>query len=198
MKANETACAACSSPVPEEFWNREEAVRCPGCGRNVRVLVFPAASKSDLGAAPAALEGEIEASCFYHPQSRAAQVCEECGRFLCNLCDLEVDGRHICPGCFESGLSAHKIEMAETRRPMYDTIALAMSTLPVLLIWPALVGAPWALFIVFRRWNAPSSVVPRTKIRFLLAAAFAVAEIAFLAFVIYMMTQVSMRPRPKA
>ena len=198
MAVKEIACAACSLPVPEELWNRDEEVRCRWCSRNMMALVFPAIAQTRMGEAPAALQGETEASCFYHPQSRAAQVCEECGRFLCNLCDLEVDGRHICPRCFESGVSAHKIEMAETRRPMYDTVALAMSTLPAVMIWPALVGAPWPLFMVVRRWNAPSSVVPRTKIRFILAALFALAEIGFLFFVIYMMFHVGtmMRQQP--
>ena len=193
---NATACATCSLPVPEEFWNREEGVRCRGCGHRVRALVFPAIEHAAIGAAPAAIGAEAEASCFYHPLSRAAQVCQECGRFLCNLCDLEVDGRHICPRCFESGISAHKIEMAETRRTMYDTMALALSTLPVLLIWPALIGAPWALFLVVRRWIAPSSVVPRTKIRFILAAVFALGELVFVAIVIYTMTKVNLRPTP--
>jgi len=187
MAANAIACAACSFPVPQEFWNREEGVRCPGCGANVRAAVFPAIANSQMGAAPTALQGETEASCFYHPQSRAAVPCQECGRFLCALCDLDVDGRHICPRCFDRG------EKVEPRRAMYDSIALAIATFPALLFWPALVGAPWALFVVVRRWNAPSSVVPRTKIRFLLAALFAVAEIAFFIFVIYMMIQVSAR-----
>jgi hypothetical protein len=51
--------------------------------------------------------------------------------------------------------------------------------------------------MVIRRWNAPSSIVPRTKIRFILAALFAVTEIAFLVFVIYMMTKVGLRTRPQ-
>jgi hypothetical protein len=78
---------------------------------------------------------------------------------------------------------------------MYDNMALALATLPALLIWPALIGAPWSLFLVVTRWNAPSSVVPRTKIRFILAALFAVAELGFLGFVIYMMAQVGMKAR---
>jgi hypothetical protein len=161
----------------------------------VRVTVFPAIDVLVAGESPQALEIESEASCFYHPQSRAAIVCQECGRFLCALCDLEVEGRHICPRCFESGVSAHKIQTAEPRRVMYDNMALALATLPALLIWPALIGAPWSLFLVVTRWNAPSSVVPRTKIRFILAALFAVAELGFLGFVIYMMAQVGMKAR---
>jgi DNA-directed RNA polymerase subunit RPC12/RpoP len=188
------ACAACSLPVPEDLWNREEEVRCPSCRHSMIALVFPAIANAALGVAPTAVDSENEASCFYHPQSRAAQVCANCGRFLCNLCDLEVDARHICPRCFDSH------ETVETRRPMYDTMALALSTLPALLFWPALFGAPWALFIVFRRWNAPSSLVPRTKIRFILAALFALVEISFIAFVIYMAFigfQAGVRARPQ-
>lgn len=187
MPANAIACAVCSSPVAAENWNREEASRCPGCGQEVRALVFPAIRHERSGESPAALEGESEASCYYHPQSRAAQVCQDCGRFLCHLCDLDVDGRHTCPRCF------NKTEVLETSRPMYDTMALALATLPALLFWPAFLGAPWALTMVIRRWNAPSSVAPRTKIRFILAALFALAEIGFGIFVIYMFTQVSLK-----
>jgi hypothetical protein len=179
MTAYKIACPGCSLPVPEEFWNREEGVRCRGCGQPVRVLVFPAIEAAPAGAAPAALGAETEASCFYHPESRAAQVCQDCGRFLCNLCDLEIDGRHICPRCFES------TEKPEPRRTMYDAVALALSTLPMFMVWPALVTAPWALFLVIRRWNTPLSLVPRTKIRFVLAGLFALAEIAFFVFLIY-------------
>jgi DNA-directed RNA polymerase subunit RPC12/RpoP len=187
MPANAIACAACSYPVSAEFWNREEGVRCPGCGHRVRAMVFPAVNSTRTGISPAALEEETEASCFYHPQSRAAQVCEDCGRFLCNLCDLEIDGRHICPRCFD------KVETVEPVRPMYDTMALAIATVPALLFWPAIVGAPWALVMVIRRWNAPSSLVPRTKIRFILAALFALTEIGFVIFIIFMMTQLNLR-----
>ncbi len=195
MAADAIVCAACSMPVPREFWNREEGVRCRGCGQNVRVTVFPAIDLHPIGAAPEALQVETESSCFYHPQSRAARVCDECGRFLCALCDLEVEGRHICPRCFESGVSTHKIQTVEQRRIMYDNVALALSTLPFLLIWPALIAAPWALVLVVTRWNAPSSVVPRTKIRFLLAALFALAEIGLVVFMIYAMTQVNLKGR---
>jgi hypothetical protein len=189
MAADSIACAVCSWPVPREFWNREEGLRCRVCGHAVRVSVFPAIGQAVTGASPEALQAETEASCFYHPQSRAAIVCQECGRFLCALCDLEVEGRHICPRCFETGISAHKIQTAEPRRVMYDSVALALATFPFLLIWPALIAAPWSLFVVVTRWNAPSSVVPRTKIRFMIAVLFALAELGFIAVIIYLMIQ---------
>lgn len=195
MAADVSVCAVCSWPVPREFWNREEGVRCPVCGHKVRISVFPAIDRTIAGVVPEILQGDAEASCFYHPQSRAARVCQECGRFLCSLCDLEIEGRHICPRCFESGVSAHKIETVEQRRVLWDNVALALSTFPAVLVWPALIGAPWALTVVIRRWNAPSSVVPRTKFRFILAAIFALSEIGVMVFVIYMMTQVNLKGR---
>jgi len=187
MAANAIACAVCSYPVPAENWNREEASRCPGCGNGVQALVFPALHIARAGEVPAAVQGEAEASCYYHPQSRAAEVCSDCGRFLCHLCALELNGRHVCPRCFE------KTEVLIPNRTMYDTMALAMVLFPPLLFWPAIVGAPWALVLVFTRWNAPASLVPRTKIRFIIAAILALAEIGFGVFIIYMILQVSLK-----
>ena len=187
MAADAIVCAACSMPVPREFWNREEGVRCRGCGQTIRVSVFPAIDVVVTGAHPELLQGETEASCFYHPQSRAAVPCESCGRFLCRLCDLEVDGRHLCPVCFQSGVPILQAEV--TRRTMYDTIALALATLPSLLIWPAIVTAPASLFLVFRWWRAPGSIVPRTKIRFFLAGLFALAEVSGAAIVIWLIVR---------
>jgi len=153
----------------------------------VQALVFPALHIARAGEVPAAVQGEAEASCYYHPQSRAAEVCSDCGRFLCHLCALELDGRHVCPRCFE------KTEVLIPNRTMYDTMALAMVLFPPLLFWPAIVGAPWALVLVFTRWNAPASLVPRTKIRFIIAAILALAEIGFGVFIIYMILQVSLK-----
>jgi hypothetical protein len=178
-------CGECSWPIPAEAWNREEGVTCPGCRQKVQVAAFPAIGGARIGALPEAVLADTEASCFFHPESRAAVPCDECGRFLCRLCDIEVDSRHLCPSCFQAGVAGNKLENVETRRTMYDTMALAFATLPALLIWPAIVGAPAALYIVFRRWNAPRSIVPRTRIRFYLAVLFALGEIVGVVLLIW-------------
>jgi len=171
-------------PVPSESWNRGEA-RCRGCGQALQVGVFPAIETARTGALPEAVQAETEASCFYHPSSRAAVPCDECGRFLCRLCEIEIGSRHLCPTCFQSGLSSNKLQAVETRRTMHDSIALALATWPVLLIWPPIVSAPAALFIVVRRWRAPGSIVPRTRVRYYLAALLALAELIGIGFLIY-------------
>ena len=195
MATQAVRCGECSWPIPAEEWNREAGTRCPGCRQKVQVIAFPAIAGKRVGAAPEAVLAETEASCFFHPESRAAVPCDKCGRFLCRLCDIEADGRHLCPACFQAGIAANQLGNVETRRTMYDTMALALATIPALLVWPVMVGAPAALFVVFRRWNAPRSILPRTRIRFYLAALLAVAEIAGIAFVIWTLVQLPSRVR---
>ena len=73
---------------------------------------------------------------------------------------------------------------------MCDTIALALATFPALLIWPAIIGAPAALYVVIRRWRAPLSILPRTRIRFYLAALFALAELVGIGLLIWAIARV--------
>lgn len=178
-------CGVCSWPLPPETWNPESGTACPGCRTRTQVVAFPALTRVDAGAAPETVGAETEASCFYHPQNRAETPCDECGRFLCRLCELNVDGRHLCPGCFSAGVRGRKIQEVDTRRTMYDSIALALSTLPALLFWPVLVSAPMSLYYVIRHWNSPRSILPRTRIRFYLAGLFATLEIGGIGLAIF-------------
>ena len=185
MTASALHCAQCKWPLPLQSWNREFGMACPGCGTRVQVTVFPAIERTRAGALPEALEDPSEASCFYHSLHRAAAPCDECGRFLCRLCELEVDGRHLCPVCFQVGMRERKINELDTRRTMYDSIALLLATLPALLIWPPLVTAPAALYFVVRYWKAPGSVAPRTRYRYYLASVLALAEIVGIGLLIW-------------
>jgi len=170
--------------ISEDAWNREGNVRCPACRERLRVAVFPAIDRPVAGALPEALDAASEASCFYHPHSRAVLPCDECGRFLCSLCELDVNGRHLCPTCFNAGVRERKIASVETRRTMYDTIALSLATFPALMLWPAVIGAPASLYYVIRYWRAPGSLAPRTRVRFYLAAFFGLSEIVGIGFLI--------------
>jgi hypothetical protein len=103
-----------------------------------------------------------EASCFYHPDKRAVIPCDSCGRFLCSLCDIELNNRHICASCLETGQEKGKIKNLENHRKLHDSIALHLAVLPI-------VTAPVAFYLAIRHWKTPSSVIPRSKIRQILA-----------------------------
>ncbi len=72
----------------------------------------------------------------------------------------------------------------ETSRTMYDSIALALAIFPAFLFWPVLVTAPLTLFWIFRHWNSPRSILPRSRARFYIAGLIALSQIGLIAVVI--------------
>jgi len=185
MSLRQVACTECGANVPPEFVNADEFLGCPGCGQLFRVFTFPALQRTMAGNAglPAVETGE--ASCFYHAQKKAIVACDSCGRFLCALCDVEIGVSHRCPACLEAGKRTQKLETIEDRRTLYDGLALVLATVP-LLLWPfTLFTAPAALFLVVRYWRRPLSVLPRTRIRFVLAFLIAFAQVCGWLFLFY-------------
>jgi len=177
-------CSACLRPLPAELWTGVEGQRCPFCGATVLVRAFPAIAQSQTASLPQALAADLEASCFYHTQSRAHALCDECGRFLCSLCMLEIPGRTLCPVCFAANLHGRKIQDLESNRTMHDSVALALAIFPAFLFWPILVTAPLTLFWIARHWNSPRSILPRTRVRFYFAGLIALSQIGFIVVVI--------------
>jgi hypothetical protein len=172
------SCPACNAPLGETLFNRLELVPCQACGAPVQAEIFPALfrpSKRGEGGEPIMVEGE--SSCFYHPQKKAVVPCEGCGRFLCGLCDCELHGEHYCPACLEVGRQKGKIQRLQNQRTRYDSIALAVAILPLLIFYLTIISAPLALFLALRYWKAPRSIVHRTRIRLVLAITLATLQI---------------------
>jgi hypothetical protein len=181
-------CTKCTAPLPGDVFNPSGLVPCPGCGQLLQVEVFPALfQRFAPGRTGEALMEEGESSCFYHPQKKAVLPCDSCGRFLCALCDCELDGRHICPACLETGKKKGKIQSLQNHRILYDSAALALAVLPMVIavfVYFTFITAPVALFIVIRHWNTPGSVVRRTKARHIAAITIASLQIVGWIFVI--------------
>jgi hypothetical protein len=158
--------------------NSAELSACSSCKALLRADVYPALYKSlPVGLSGEALHMDKEASCFYHPRKKAVIPCSACGRFLCALCDVKFNGNHLCPACLEKGKTKRKIKNLENHRTCYDTIALLVATLPMLIYWFTILTAPLTIFLTVKFWKAPSSIIPRTKVRFVLAALIAGLQI---------------------
>ncbi len=128
-----------------------------------------------------------EASCFYHPLKRAVVPCDRCGRFLCGLCQVEFLGQNWCPRCIQASSEKGQLTHLDPSRTLYDNLALMLAIVPVLLIFATIITAPLTLYIVIRYWRAPSSILPRTKIRFYIAALLATIQIgAWIWLVLFM------------
>ena len=131
----------------------------------------------------AAVQIQGEAECFNHPGKQAVTACSVCGRLLCSLCDIDIDGKTLCIHCLQSGREKQKIASIEDKRTLYDSLALNLAFWPMLFIFPTLITAPAVLFIVLRYWKAPGSVLTRSRFRFILA--FAVALLQVLGWCLY-------------
>jgi hypothetical protein len=171
------ACSRCNTPIPPADWNREHAF-CASCRAPFLALVFPAfLSKPGNSTSGTPVLEAGEASCFYHPLKRAVVPCDRCGRFLCALCQVEFLGQNWCPRCIQASGEKGQLAQLDPSRKLYDNLALILATFPALIIWPTIITAPLTLYIVVRYWRAPSSIVPRTKIRFYIATSLAIVEI---------------------
>jgi hypothetical protein len=172
-------CPHCQMVLPGSMINTRELAPCPNCGKKMDVRVYAAYFRSEpVGSAGELVMVDGEASCFYHPQKRAAVPCDACGRFLCSLCDVDVNGKHICPTCIDSGQKKGKIVELENQRILWDSAALGMALLPLLTVFGTIVTAPAAVVMGVMALKKPSSIIPRTRVRIYLAFLFAGAEIA--------------------
>ncbi len=172
-------CPQCAAALPAGQWNQPELAACPSCRALLQVEVFPALFREPkLAGTGEALVAPEDASCFYHPARKAVQPCEACGRFLCALCDCELNGQHLCPTCLEVGKKKGKLANLENRRTLYDSIALALAIIPLLIFYFTIVPAPLALYLAIRHWNTPTSIIRRTKVRFVAAIVLAALQMA--------------------
>lgn len=186
--ALELRCANCRVEIAPDYWNDPAGTGCRGCTEPVNVRVFAAMFRSVEAALPDRVGAEGEASCFYHPDNRASVTCDDCGRFLCSLCEIPAEGRRVCPACLEKGPAGQP--GTEDQRVLYDSIALHLSTWPILTVWFPMFTAPMALYYAIRHWRVPPLVVPRRwRLRMAIALIFSLSQVigllAFTGFVMW-------------
>ncbi len=180
------ACTKCRTPLPPVLYNTGNLRACPSCRARLQVEVFPAVLRPPgLGVAGETVVLDGEATCFFHATKRAVVPCGSCGRFLCAVCDVEMNGEHLCSLCIESGKKKGRMQKLENKRTLYDNLALAVALIPMIFGYTTIIGAPIAIFIAIRYWNAPSSVVPRTRWRSVVAIIVALLQLVGWAVVIY-------------
>lgn len=169
-------CPSCHAPLPDGLDVAPTIERCGACNTRLRVATFPAFFQPPPEAQPgqSAIE-DGEATCFHHDQKRAVATCDACGKFLCQLCDVELPTGHFCTQCFEQGARKGKIAEVERSRPRYDTVVLMLALLGLFLWTIPLVPLGAFIFGIVKR-KAPPSLVHRSRVRLYLGLTLAVIE----------------------
>jgi hypothetical protein len=170
-------CPKCRTEFEASPTLDHQEFSCPKCAEEIETFFFPALFRPrETGVAAVALLDQTEASCFYHPQKQAAQVCDGCGRLICSLCSVEMGAEHLCPNCISSGRRKGKITSLENSRTCYDKIALSLSLLGIVFYVFAFILSPIVIFLAIRHWNSPGSVMGVSRTRFIVAIVLASLE----------------------
>lgn len=141
---------------------------------------FPALTRPVAAGVQAAPMIENGATCFFHPRNAAHVPCDDCGRFLCALCDLPLGGRHLCPSCIETAVRKPTENPWSSNRFLWGRAALIASLGPVL-FYPftflTFLTAPAALVLCILWWKKPGSLTGGGRLSLVLALIFSVAQI---------------------
>lgn len=164
-----TPCVHCAQSIAIEAVQPElQARRCFHCNAEQVQVLYPAGYREANDLAPTPAE-EGGAACYFHEASDAQNVCDDCGRFLCDLCTLAIPmpanappdfPERLCPACFENRVALEtsnpRWDLFRTTYPRYDLIVGFLILGPVVL-FPFLIFSiftfPAALFILLRYWR---------------------------------------------
>ena len=178
-------CSNCKLEPHSIAVNENNLQTCTHCGKQVSVHVYPALLKTLE--TPVVVDAPVigeESSCFYHPQKQAMVVCDDCGRFLCNLCDIEMNGRHVCTACLEIPVTNEASVVQKNKFVHYDTIALLWAVACILMWFFSALFSIISLYYCIRHWNTPISATPRNRWRFVVAALFSTGVLCAWGFVL--------------
>jgi hypothetical protein len=191
-------CPACGSELELHDIEGGRSERCLKCEREIYGMILPRAVAEPARPATPQIAGSQEATCFFHDDKAAERSCDVCGRFVCALCDLELEARHLCPNCFNQQMAAGKLETMKTREVLHDSLALGIAFLSWL-FWMfgfVIVAIPAIIYLMVRYWSEPrNSPVPRWPWRYIAALGVVVVPvILFIAFV-FNLSRATARPR---
>lgn len=173
------ACPACLTIQNPAQVNTGTLFKCPDCGTHLRADLFNAFLRpADPGTVGSPVQEQGQAECYNHPGRQAQAPCAQCGRLLCDLCAVDLDGRSLCFSCLKAGRDKQQIVDLETRRTLHDSIALALALVPILFIFPTVVTAPAAIYMALRYWKRPPMILPRSQWRNIAAIILAGGQIA--------------------
>lgn len=180
-------CLKCGCLIPWTDVRHEAITSCPRCRQHQELFVFAAAYRSLYPDRPRGREAlPEEATCYFYPDRRADYVCALSGRFICEEAATDWEGQKVSVDSLLRLRREESTDGLKTRSVLYDDIAMATAIFP-LLFWPlTLFSIPAVFYITFRHWKrGPTSIVRRSRWRYLLANLLVLPQLALWVFVIH-------------
>lgn len=139
---------------------RSQSFVCRHCHTAATVELFPAHGRGLQAGRVGVASGADEAACFFHAEKRAEAACDQCGRYLCALCDIHVGERHFCPQCFGGdGRMSAPSGITERNRTMRGRLGFWLALGSLLLGPLAAIGGPIAIYLGIRGLREPPSLI---------------------------------------
>lgn len=140
------ACPRCQKPIDLTAIPTSAAAVCPLCARTFEAVHFdPPPPDTTL---PQSVDASLAAAqpCAFHEHNAAVVECERCGSFMCRLCRIDIDGRTLCPGCFERLATEGSIDSAVTTFRDYSGMAGVAALLGIVISFLGVLFGPATIY----------------------------------------------------
>jgi hypothetical protein len=146
---NGPACPRCGAPLLVELIAAGQQ-RCVACTRvfeampffppDVRVVVQGIAEAGPAGAVP----------CAQHGGNAAIANCSRCGVFMCSLCRVQIDGRELCPACYDRLAAEGALPSVRSHVRNYRGMALFVGLAGCWMYFLSLLTGPAAIYLAIQ------------------------------------------------
>lgn len=189
-EAGKIHCPKCHAPLPAPVPGADlNDVICGRCRGRLQTITFPRVRGIDPDRAieKGAISTESDAVCRYFPELKAEKICDTCGCFLSSKAAVEHGSAVYCMPCLhaqrnkaDSSNKAEDEEKFVRQKMIPDQLALSLALWGIPL---SIFCAPIALYYLIRyRGPKHRGLVPRSGLRWWIALALALAQVAYWIF----------------
>jgi hypothetical protein len=156
-------CPICQTGVFTPGTSPVSEVVCTKCGTELSVTIFDNVGRPlPVGEGARTISDSSEASCYNHFTKMAVCGCDNCGKLMCTVCNIDVENKHFCPDCVLNPVVARTFPQLVNERlceekSVWLTAWLGAYPLFVCLSIPLTIG----LSIVF--WSRPGSLIGNSR-----------------------------------
>ncbi|HVS29849.1 MAG TPA: hypothetical protein VMS98_00200 [Thermoanaerobaculia bacterium] len=127
-------CPCCRQQIDAAAIQTSRHAVCPACLGEFNAVRFDPPAR--VAALPRLVTGTLDAGqpCASHARNAAVTSCQRCGSFMCALCRIDVDGRTLCPTCFDRLSTEGSLHSTRTTFRDYSGLASVSATAGCLLV----------------------------------------------------------------